>query len=33
MLMDVLGLSKKYNPDDMSVDDVLQKTIVELHSK
>lgn len=33
MLMDVLGLTKGNKSEELSIDDVLQKTIVELHSK
>jgi hypothetical protein len=31
ILMEILGLNEKCN--DMSINDVLQKTILELHSK
>lgn len=33
MLMDVLGLSNSHKCEDMTIDDVLQKTVVQLHSK
>jgi hypothetical protein len=33
MFMEALGLNSSYEKDEISIDDVLQKAIVELHSK
>ena len=33
MLVDLIGLSQTHRPEDLGIDEVLQKTLIELHKK